>query len=150
MSLQTRRATHARQAAAGCGTNRVSVPAPTRITHLASTTNARDTELHQSAEGNATVTESCDAGTLHCRGRDCPARSPRSSRRVAALVEPTWLLTNTVPRIEGTREGPFVLAERVGFEPTIGFHLYTRSRRAPSTARPSLLAGPRIISAGDA
>ena len=28
--------------------------------------------------------------------------------------------------------------ERVGFEPTKGFHLYTRSRRAPSTTRPPL------------
>ena len=30
------------------------------------------------------------------------------------------------------------MAERVGFEPTIRFHVYTLSRRAPSTARPSL------------
>src|SRR5215467_9626862 len=29
--------------------------------------------------------------------------------------------------------------ERVGFEPTIPFRVYTRSRRAPSAARPSLL-----------
>ena len=28
------------------------------------------------------------------------------------------------------------LAVREGFEPSIGFHLYTRSRRAPSTTRP--------------
>ena len=30
------------------------------------------------------------------------------------------------------------MAERVGFEPTIEFPLYTRSRRAPSTTRPPL------------
>ena len=28
------------------------------------------------------------------------------------------------------------VADREGFEPSIGFHLYTRSRRAPSTTRP--------------
>src|SRR5579875_2055888 len=28
------------------------------------------------------------------------------------------------------------VAVREGFEPSIGFHLYTRSRRAPSTTRP--------------
>ena len=34
------------------------------------------------------------------------------------------------------------MAEGVGFEPTIRFHVYTLSKRAPSTARPSLrLAG---------
>jgi hypothetical protein len=31
---------------------------------------------------------------------------------------------------------PAGLAVREGFEPSIGFHLYTRSRRAPSTTRP--------------
>src|SRR5581483_10183678 len=30
------------------------------------------------------------------------------------------------------------LAERVGFEPTIRFHVYTLSKRAPSATRPSL------------
>ena len=30
------------------------------------------------------------------------------------------------------------MAEKVGFEPTIEFPLYTRSRRAPSTTRTSL------------
>jgi site-specific DNA recombinase len=34
--------------------------------------------------------------------------------------------------------GKGVMAERVGFEPTIEFPLYTRSRRAPSTTRPPL------------
>src|SRR5260370_3592690 len=36
-------------------------------------------------------------------------------------------------------------SERVGFEPTIPFQIYTRSRRAPSAARPSLLHGERRI-----
>jgi hypothetical protein len=38
--------------------------------------------------------------------------------------------------------------ERVGFEPTIPFQIYTRSRRAPSTARPPLhetISGERRI-----
>ena len=35
------------------------------------------------------------------------------------------------------------VAEGVGFEPTIGFPLYTLSKRAPSTARPPLLGFPR-------
>ena len=30
------------------------------------------------------------------------------------------------------------MAERVGFEPTIPFQVYTLSKRAPSTTRPSL------------
>ena len=34
------------------------------------------------------------------------------------------------------------LAEREGFEPSIEFPLYTRSRRAPSTTRPPLLRSP--------
>ena len=36
-----------------------------------------------------------------------------------------------------------IMAERVGFEPTIESPLYTLSRRAPSTARPSLLGAGR-------
>ena len=37
------------------------------------------------------------------------------------------------------------LAERVGFEPTIRFPVYTLSKRAPSTARPSLQLGKNRI-----
>ena len=38
------------------------------------------------------------------------------------------------------------MAERAGFEPSIGFHLYTLSRRAPSTTRPPLLSSrPRRV-----
>jgi hypothetical protein len=43
---------------------------------------------------------------------------------------------------------PTTTAERVGFEPTIPFQIYTLSRRAPSTARPPLhetLCGERRI-----
>src|ERR1700681_4979471 len=36
------------------------------------------------------------------------------------------------------------LAERVGFEPTNTVRCYTLSRRAPSTARPPLLAAARV------
>jgi len=52
-----------------------------------------------------------------------------------------------------------VLAEGVGFEPTIRFPVYTLSKRAPSATRPSLrsaargkrvLAGGRTIVAGRA
>jgi hypothetical protein len=32
----------------------------------------------------------------------------------------------------------FVIAERKGFEPSIRFHVYTLSRRAPSTTRTPL------------
>jgi hypothetical protein len=44
-------------------------------------------------------------------------------------------VTNTVDAV-----GQFhsFLAEREGFEPSIEFPLYTLSRRAPSTTRPSL------------
>src|SRR6202020_393108 len=37
-----------------------------------------------------------------------------------------------------------ILAERVGFEPTNTVRCYTLSRRAPSTARPPLLAVARV------
>src|SRR5258707_3328797 len=37
-----------------------------------------------------------------------------------------------------------ILAERVGFEPTNTVRCYTLSRRAPSTARPPLLAAARV------
>ena len=36
----------------------------------------------------------------------------------------------------------YIMADREGFEPSIDFHLYTRSRRAPSTTRPP---APTII-----
>ncbi len=39
-------------------------------------------------------------------------------------------------RTSGSSPGRRILADRVGFEPTIRFHIYTRSRRAPSTTRP--------------
>jgi hypothetical protein len=39
---------------------------------------------------------------------------------------------------------PTTLAERVGFEPTNTVRCYTLSRRAPSTARPPLLAVARV------
>ena len=42
------------------------------------------------------------------------------------------------------RKGLFAyirLAERVGFEPTIRFPVYTLSKRAPSATRPSLRLG---------
>src|SRR5271157_2929909 len=35
----------------------------------------------------------------------------------------------------------FIMAEREGFEPSIEFPLYTLSKRAPSTTRPSLRRG---------
>ena len=43
-------------------------------------------------------------------------------------------------RLQGTANSPAstAMAEKVGFEPTIEFPLYTRSRRAPSTTRTSL------------
>ena len=40
------------------------------------------------------------------------------------------------------------MAEREGFEPPIGFPLYTLSRRAPSTTRPSLRATDRRVVSG--
>ena len=41
-------------------------------------------------------------------------------------------------RLQGTANSPSstAMAERKGFEPSIEFPLYTRSRRAPSTTRP--------------
>jgi hypothetical protein len=44
----------------------------------------------------------------------------------------------TVLRIAGPNRGGHEMAERVGFEPTRPLRAYTRSRRAPSTTRPSL------------
>jgi hypothetical protein len=38
----------------------------------------------------------------------------------------------------------YILAERVGFEPTNTVRCYTLSRRAPSTARPPLHAAARV------
>ena len=38
-----------------------------------------------------------------------------------------------------------VLAERVGFEPTLEFPLNTLSKRAPSTTRPSLQTGTQLL-----
>lgn len=47
--------------------------------------------------------------------------------RGGAAVTRTW---------GGGAETGKVMADREGFEPSIRFHVYTRSRRAPSTTRP--------------
>ncbi len=44
------------------------------------------------------------------------------------------------------RKGQKNMAEREGFEPSIEFPLYTLSKRAPSTARPSLRRGLHLFS----
>jgi hypothetical protein len=36
-----------------------------------------------------------------------------------------------IPPAAGFRAGTIGVAERVGFEPTVRFHVHTRSRRAP-------------------
>ena len=41
-----------------------------------------------------------------------------------------------------------MVAEREGFEPSVGVNLHTLSKRAPSTARPPLLQGVRPVSNG--
>jgi hypothetical protein len=41
-----------------------------------------------------------------------------------------------------------MVAEREGFEPSVGVNLHTLSKRAPSTARPPLLLGARPASYG--
>ena len=43
-----------------------------------------------------------------------------------------------------------MVAEREGFEPSVGVNLHTLSKRAPSTARPPLLLGARPASNGSA
>lgn len=47
-----------------------------------------------------------------------------------------------------SRSGALGLAEGVGFEPTIRFPVYTRSRRAPSTTRPPLRSAPDTEAGG--
>jgi hypothetical protein len=50
-----------------------------------------------------------------------------ANERKTYLIENTWV------------DVSIGMAEREGFEPSIEFPLYTLSRRAPSTTRPSLL-----------
>src|SRR5689334_22452324 len=64
---------------------------------------------------------------------------------------PNWLspirsnkgpFTDPYPPIKkAPKVGPFLLADREGFEPSNGFHRYTLSRRAPSTTRPPVRTG---------
>ena len=42
------------------------------------------------------------------------------------------------------------MADREGFEPSIRFHVYTRSRRAPSTTRPPVLKPKGCVPGGEA
>src|ERR1700727_1795432 len=56
---------------------------------------------------------------------------------------PPPLHSNTVSSLYPTH-CTNILAERVGFEPTNTVRCYTLSRRAPSTARPPLLAAARV------
>src|SRR5258708_1654528 len=43
--------------------------------------------------------------------------------------------------------GPYLMADREGFEPSNGFHRYSLSRRAPSTTRPPVRTGKGEIHA---
>ena len=64
--------------------------------------------------------------------------SPQATRRVECAG--SEVLQLSVGTDDGT-DGPFnpkMLAERVGFEPTLPFRVNTLSKRAPSATRPSL------------
>src|SRR5262249_42506309 len=62
---------------------------------------------------------------------------PGHTRRCATVASVrTW--RGSRPRVVPTTSCLQSSAERVGFEPTIPFQIYTRSRRAPSAARPPL------------
>jgi hypothetical protein len=61
-----------------------------------------------------------------------PCRAKRGKRRVPRAFAPASAAPES--------DLGYVLAERVGFEPTIRFPVYTLSKRAPSATRPPLRA----------
>src|SRR4051812_48062268 len=67
--------------------------------------------------------------------------SPRAQNRRLPILSNKGSFTDPYPPIKRARKGPFLLADREGFEPSNGFHRYTLSRRAPSTTRPPVLPG---------
>jgi hypothetical protein len=83
------------------------------------------------------------------RGIGSLQERPGHTRRCATVASfRTWRGSrpHVVPTTSSSKT--VTTTERVGFEPTIPFQIYTRSRRAPSTARPPLhetLSGERRI-----
>src|SRR5579875_1307958 len=64
-----------------------------------------------------------------------PAMRISSGRSIGWTRWPGWFRHEQPPNAAAVS-----MAEREGFEPSIEFPLYTLSKRAPSTARPSLLS----------
>jgi hypothetical protein len=60
----------------------------------------------------------------------------RCRQQEASMKRTIWAQTET--HLTSCRKAAVFLAEREGFEPSIEFPLYTLSKRAPSTTRPSL------------
>lgn len=76
---------------------------------------------------------------LHCLGPMHQHYLHKTASQTACL----WMEFNLAKadcELQGTANSPSstAMAEKVGFEPTIEFPLYTRSRRAPSTTQTSL------------
>src|SRR3984885_16382710 len=73
-----------------------------------------------------------------------PLRSGPPSPKRSGVIPPALYTQITHLKLSCPSARIYILAERVGFEPTNTVRCYTLSRRAPSTARPPLLAAARV------
>src|ERR1700678_710717 len=67
-----------------------------------------------------------------------PLRSGPPSPKRSGVISPALYTQITHLKLSCPSARIYILAERVGFEPTNTVRCYTLSRRAPSTARPPL------------
>ena len=135
----------------------------------------RSTIPLMSADGGPAVPETRVAGRLQTRFSSTYAEVPQSgftwsldrARRSAAGIGAQWVLGNQrtgtrgcggrsaapgpsvcQPARRGRSFDEAVLAEREGFEPSVGFPLHTLSKRAPSTTRTSLRIWNQQVASG--
>ena len=115
-------------------------------------------EKHEAAFGSGSLTTSrampwaaaAAAASAQRQLRPPRTRVPIGPRRPAPRSQPdeagtaTRDLTAPLPRRSSRDCRRGALAEGEGFEPSIRFPVYTRSRRAPSTTRPPLLAAAKL------
>src|ERR1700733_2304412 len=73
-----------------------------------------------------------------------PLRSGPPSPKRSGVIPPALYTQITHLKLSCPSARIYILAERVGFEPTNTVRCYTLSRRAPSTARPPLHAAARV------
>ena len=145
------------------GSRRTRVGCLIRLLHLAWLRQVRlerRDELSGNCQNKLTQTDCSVSGEWDCSaaGPPRPRLTPRTtvaalrcpSRRLRRSSNPRrFFLTTRSAKETGPCRARFVWRREWDSNPRWALDPYTLSRRAPSTARPSLLVRPRIISAGE-